>query len=85
MDGVRARLTIPLSVKLSPYYSALADFAGRVVEIRHTAEYLPRNVQTLDQRSDQVFAVKVALDPAAELRPGMAAFVTLPESAGAGG
>ena len=26
------------------------DFAGRVVEIRHRAEYLPRNVQTLDQR-----------------------------------
>ena len=61
------------------------DFPGRVVEIRHTAEYLPRNVQTLDQRSDQVFAVKVALERAAELRPGMAAFVTLPESAGAGG
>ena len=28
------------------------DFAGRVVEIRHRAEYLPRNVQTLDQRAD---------------------------------
>jgi len=61
------------------------DFAGRVVEIRHTAEYLPRNVQTLDQRSDQVFAVKVALDAADELRPGMAAFVTLVEGAEGGG
>lgn len=54
-------------------------FGGRVVEIRHQAEYLPRNVQTLDQRSDQVFAVKVALDSADDLRPGMAAFVTLTE------
>lgn len=53
-------------------------FPGKIVEIRHQAEYLPRNVQTLDQRSDQVFAVKVALDPAAtELRPGMAATVDL--------
>jgi HlyD family secretion protein len=57
-------------------------FGGRVVEIRHQAEYLPRNVQTLDQRSDQVFAVKVALDAAAELRPGMAAFVTVASPAG---
>jgi multidrug resistance efflux pump len=56
-------------------------FPGRVVEIRHQAEYLPRNVQTLDQRSDQVFGVKVVLEANAELRPGMAATVTL---AGAG-
>jgi multidrug resistance efflux pump len=60
------------------------DFPGRVVEIRHQAEYLPRNVQTLDQRSDQVFAVKVALERADDLRPGMAAFVTLVESTDAG-
>jgi HlyD family secretion protein len=53
------------------------DFPARVVEIRHQAEYLPRNVQTLDQRSDQVFAVKVVVDAVDELRPGMAAFVTL--------
>jgi multidrug resistance efflux pump len=58
------------------------DFTGRVVEIRHRAEYLPRNVQTLDQRADQVFGVKVALDPAAELKPGMAATATF-ESASA--
>jgi len=58
------------------------DFAGRVVEIRHRAEYLPRNVQTLDQRADQVFGVKVAIDPAAELKPGMAAFVRLGPPAG---
>ena len=57
------------------------DFPGHVVEIRHQAEYLPRNVQTLDQRSDQVFAVKIALEPSTELRPGMAAFVTLVEAA----
>ena len=53
------------------------NFAGRVVEIRQRAEYLPRNVQTLDQRADQVFGVKVAIVPAPELHPGMAAFVKL--------
>jgi dihydroorotate dehydrogenase (fumarate) len=30
--AVRASVTIPLAVKLSPYYTALADFAGRVAE-----------------------------------------------------
>jgi HlyD family secretion protein len=55
------------------------EFFGRVVEIRTQAEYTPRNVQTLDQRMDQVFGVKVAIDPAPELRPGMAATVRLRE------
>ena len=54
-------------------------FPGHVVEIRTQAEYTPRNVQTLDQRMDQVFGVKVANDPAPELRPGMAATVRLVE------
>lgn len=52
-------------------------FTGRVVEIRAQAEYTPRNVQTLDQRSDQVFGVKVAIDRNPALKPGMAAFVHL--------
>ena len=54
-----------------------ASSPGRVVEIRTQAEYTPRNVQTLDQRMDQVFGVKVAIDPAPELKPGMAATVTV--------
>jgi multidrug resistance efflux pump len=57
-------------------------FAGKVVEIRHQAEYLPRNVQTLDQRADQVFGVRVEPEAAPELKPGMAASVHL---VGAGG
>jgi HlyD family secretion protein len=55
------------------------EFAGHVAEIRTQAEYTPRNVQTLDQRMDQVFGVKVLIDRAPELRPGMAATVRLPE------
>lgn len=54
-------------------------FRGRVAEIRNQAEYTPRNIQTLDQRSDQVFGVKVAIDPVPELKPGMAAIVDLVE------
>ena len=30
--AVRAAVNLPLAVKLSPYYSALANFAGKVVE-----------------------------------------------------
>jgi len=55
------------------------EFPGKVVEIRTQSEYTPRNVQTLDQRMDQVFGVKVAIDPIPELKPGMAATVRLVE------
>jgi len=55
------------------------EFPGRVIEIRTQSEYTPRNVQTLDQRMDQVFGVKVGIDPAPELKPGMAANVRLVE------
>ena len=53
------------------------EFPGKVVEIRTQSEYTPRNVQTLDQRMDQVFGVKVEIAPAPELKPGMAANVRL--------
>jgi multidrug resistance efflux pump len=53
------------------------EFSGKVVEIREQGEYTPRNVQTLKQRMDLVFGVKVAIDPAPELKPGMAALVRL--------
>ena len=47
------------------------------MEIREKGEYTPRNVQTLDQRTDLVFGVKVEITPTRELKPGMAALVTL--------
>jgi multidrug resistance efflux pump len=73
----RVRVGQPAAIKVDTYPDR--SFPGRVVEIRNQAEYTPRNVQTLDQRSDQVFGVKVAIDPAPELKPGMAALVTLVE------
>nr|MDQ2970551.1 HlyD family efflux transporter periplasmic adaptor subunit [Acidobacteriota bacterium] len=56
------------------------EFPGTVVEIRTQAEYAPRNIQTLDQRMDTVFGVKVAIEPTPELKPGMAATVRLVEA-----
>jgi len=52
-------------------------FHGRVVEVRSQGEYTPRNLQTLEQRSDEVFGVKVRIDPSPELKAGMAAIVHL--------
>ena len=54
------------------------DFEGTVTYISNQAEFTPRNVQTPDERSGQVFRIKVELsDDAHELRPGMAADVWL--------
>ena len=52
-------------------------FPGRIVEISDQGEYTPRNLQTLEQRSDQVFGAKVRVEPAPELKAGMAALVRL--------
>jgi HlyD family secretion protein len=52
-------------------------FPGTVAEISARGEYNPRNIQTLDQRSDQVFGVKLIPAPAPELKPGMAAIAVL--------
>ena len=60
------------------------DLPAHVADIREYAEYTPRNVQTRDLREDQVFAVKLVLDPAPELKPGMAVTVNLEESTAPG-
>lgn len=52
-------------------------FPARVATISSEGEYTPRNVQTRAQRADQVFGVKVVLDPSAKLKAGMAAEVDL--------
>jgi multidrug resistance efflux pump len=53
-------------------------FAAAVESVNATAEYLPRNIQTEEDRSRQVFGVKVRpADHGGALKPGMAAFVTL--------
>jgi HlyD family secretion protein len=53
-------------------------FDGTVEQINQQAEFLPRNVQTVEERVHQVFGVKVRIDDTSHLvRAGMAADVTL--------
>jgi multidrug resistance efflux pump len=53
-------------------------FDGEVEQINQQAEFLPRNVQTREERVHQVFGVKVRImDPAGQVLAGMAADVKL--------
>ena len=54
------------------------DFLGEVTYVSPQAEFVPGNVQTPEDRSQQVFRIKVMLSEGKEkLRPGMAADVWL--------
>jgi multidrug resistance efflux pump len=54
------------------------SFTGHIQEIAAQAEFLPRNVQTRDDRQHQVFGVKVRVDnPDGVLKSGMSATVRL--------
>lgn len=51
-------------------------FSAQVINIADTAEYTPRNVQTVEGRSATVYAVKLKVsDPERYLKPGMPADV----------
>jgi HlyD family secretion protein len=50
-------------------------FPGHVAAVSSQGEYTPRNVQTRAQRAEQVFGVKVLVDPNPRLKAGMAADV----------
>lgn len=52
-------------------------FAGHVASVSAQGEYTPRNVQTRAQRIEQVFGVKILVDPNPRLHAGMAAEVDL--------
>jgi multidrug resistance efflux pump len=52
-------------------------FAGHVASVSSQGEYTPRNVQTRAQRAEQVFGVKVFVDPNPKLKAGMAASIDL--------
>lgn len=73
---------VPVTVDARPGET----FSGTVQRINRVAEYTPRNVQTFEQRQDQVCAVKVRVDdPDDKLRPGMAAVVRVAKQPTAGG
>ena len=52
-------------------------FPGHISSINPQGEYTPRNVQTRAQRAEQVFGVRVLVDPTPRLKAGMAAEVDL--------
>jgi HlyD family secretion protein len=53
-------------------------FNGVIEQINQQAEFLPRNVQTREERVHQVFGVKVRIDdPSGRIRAGMAADIKL--------
>ncbi len=55
-------------------------FSGVVEHINAVGEYSPRNLQTADERADQVFATRIGLQSGRdELRAGMAAFTKVPK------
>jgi HlyD family secretion protein len=50
------------------------DFNGTVEQIARSAEFTPRNVQTVEERIKQVFGIKIGLDNSSgDLRAGMSA------------
>jgi multidrug resistance efflux pump len=55
-------------------------FRGHVEKINSIGEFSPRNLQTADERADQVFAARIGLAEGREmLKAGMAAFIRVPK------
>jgi HlyD family secretion protein len=72
---VRPGLEVPISVDSFPDKT----FRGRVESVASEGEFTPRNLQTADERADQVFATRVRIEEGADvLRAGMAATVRVP-------
>jgi HlyD family secretion protein len=69
------RVNMPVRVRVDTWPDVW--FRGRVATMASQGEYTPRNVQTRAQRAEQVFGMKVVVDPDARLKPGMAAEVDL--------
>jgi len=58
-------------------------FSGRITQIASEGEFTPRNLQTQEERVQQVFGVTVALDShGGKLRPGMSVTARIPKAGG---
>ncbi|HEX2569266.1 MAG TPA: HlyD family efflux transporter periplasmic adaptor subunit [Polyangia bacterium] len=67
---------VPISVDSFPN----RQFKGVIEHINAIGEYSPRNLQTADERADQVFATRVGLREGGDvLKAGMAAFIRVPK------
>ncbi|MFA6169316.1 MAG: efflux RND transporter periplasmic adaptor subunit [Candidatus Margulisiibacteriota bacterium] len=66
-------------VKISVDSFPGAIFAGRVVYISDRAEFTPKSIQTKEERTTQVFAIRIEIpNPELKLKPGMPADAEFP-------
>jgi multidrug resistance efflux pump len=89
-DQIYVRIYIPETeigrVKLGARAEVRVDsfpktvFDGMVEQINQQAEFLPRNVQTREERVHQVIGVKIRINASGKVLPGMAADVKLVEA-----
>jgi HlyD family secretion protein len=88
VDQIHVRIYIPETkiglVRLGEHADVTVDsfpkeiFSAVVEQVNEKAEFLPRNVETKDERVHQVFGVKLRIqDPSGRIRAGMAADVKL--------
>lgn len=74
-----ARVRLGQKVEVRTDAQRVKSLKGTIIHISEISEFTPRNVQTLEGRKHQVFAVKIRVDdPEGILKSGMAAQVTLP-------
>ena len=69
---------IALGGKVSVRVDSFSEktFPGEIIQIARSAEFTPRNAQTVEERTKQVFGVKIRLEnPEGVLRAGMSADV----------
>ncbi|MBX3396447.1 MAG: efflux RND transporter periplasmic adaptor subunit [Phycisphaerae bacterium] len=79
-EGRLGSVRIGQVVSLRPIGMRDRRFAGRISFIAREAEFTPRNIQTPEERSKQVFRIKIALEgDFAELRVGMSVDVLFDE------
>lgn len=77
----RSGLAVGKSFKVTLDSFPNERLAGRLTFVARQGEFTPGNVQTPEERSKQVFRIKVAIDgPVDRLRPGMAGDVWLEDA-----
>jgi HlyD family secretion protein len=77
LGHIKVGMTVPIRVDSFPDET----FPGVVQHINSVGEYSPRNLQTSDERADQMFATRIGLGAAdgnPRLRAGMAATIEVP-------
>jgi multidrug resistance efflux pump len=76
-DLGRIRLHQTVDVTIDSYPGKV--FQGEVFQVASISEFIPRNIQSPDERRNQVFAVKIRVaNPQGIFKAGMAAEVTVP-------